>query len=159
MATNEALTPAIMGRCPCGASSIAIEQMPKVRFYCHCTICQSVYPGNYGDATLMLAKKVKVQTPDTIEFTRHLQKGGLERGTCKSCKHPVMALLDGPGLPQLAFVPAAVIPDQADKPKSARHIFYGTRTVDVDDNLPKTNGDKASMLVFTPSVLRVVFSG
>ncbi|MEP5938722.1 MAG: GFA family protein [Erythrobacter sp.] len=159
MAKSSAQDQAVAGQCPCGACKIELQQMPSVRFYCHCTICQSVYPSGFGDATLMLASKVSVLTPDAIAYTQHMKKGGLQRGTCRNCDHPVLAHLDSPIMPKLAFVPSAIIPDQSDKPQSARHIFYGTRAADVQDNLPKTHGDAASMMVFTPSVLKVVFGG
>ncbi len=157
MAQNKETGAQLTAQCPCGAASLAIEAMPTVRFYCHCTICQSVYPGDYGDATLMRADKVSVRTPGTITFTRHLDKGGLERGTCSQCNHPVVAFMNAPMMPKFAFVPAAVLPDRPDKPSSTRHIFYGTRARDVHDALPKTEGDAASMMVFTPSVLKVAF--
>lgn len=146
---------AFTASCSCGACRIELEEMPAFRFFCHCTICQSVYPGDYADATLMRASKVKVLTPETIVFAKH-KIGGLERGICKSCKHPVIAFMDGPMMPQLAFVPTAIFPGGTPIPKPARHIFYGTRVADVEDNVPKTEGERASMLALTPALLKVI---
>lgn len=141
--------------CPCGASQITLAKMPSVRFLCHCTICQSVYPGDYADATAIRADMVKVKTPDSIAFSKHKEPPALDRGICKSCNHPVVGFLKGPGAPEFAFVPSAVLPKEAGLPQPLRHLFYETRVADVDDDLPKTSGGFKSKFLLLLPFLRV----
>ncbi|AOL95137.1 GFA family protein [Porphyrobacter sp. LM 6] len=145
------------GCCPCGASRIALARMPKHRFLCHCTICQSVYPGDYADATITRADAVSLLTPDTVSFGHYKANSPLERGVCNSCGHPVAAFMKMPGMPDLAFVPTAMLPKEGVQPKPSRHIFYGTRKADVKDDLPKTSGELASMAVIVPDFLAALF--
>ncbi len=136
----------LTAKCPCGASEVTLAKMPSVRFLCHCTICQSVYPGDYADATAIRADMVEVNTPDSMTFSKLKEPPALDRGVCKSCNHPVVGFLKGPGAPEFAFVPSAVLPKEALLPKPLRHVYYDTRVADVDDDLPKTSGGFKSIL-------------
>ncbi|MCZ8369202.1 MAG: GFA family protein [Porphyrobacter sp.] len=145
------------GCCPCGTSRIALARMPRHRFLCHCTICQNVYPGDYADATITRADAVRLLTPETVTFGHYKANSPLERGVCTSCAHPVVAFMKMPAMPDLAFVPAAMLPKNRAQPRPTRHIFYGTRKADVIDDLPKTSGDLASMAVLLPDFLTALF--
>lgn len=145
------------GQCPCKTSRIALARMPKHRFVCHCTICQSIYPADYADATFMRADKVSLLTPETVTFGRHKTNNALERGVCQSCAHPVIAYMNMPAMPRLAFVPTALLPKDSPLPEPSRHIFYSTRKADMVDDLPKTSGELASMAMLMPGLLAAAF--
>lgn len=155
------MTEAIMtkAQCPCGEARIRIDHLPRLRFFCHCTICQQVYKRDYSDVTVMLAKHVHVSNDANISFGQYKAPPALDRGTCKSCDHPVVGFLKAPGMPRLAFIPAAVLPGGPKMPQPQRHIHYGTRIKDVADNLPKTESEVMSNLVLMPSILRVALAG
>jgi hypothetical protein len=150
---------AIKAQCPCGEARIRIDHMPQLRFLCHCTICQQVYDRDFSDVTVMLAKHVHVSDDANISFGQYKPPPALDRGTCTSCNHPVVGFLKTPGMPRLAFIPAAVLPESPHLPPPQRHIHYGTRVKDVADSLPKTESEMMSNLVLMPSILRVVFAG
>lgn len=149
----------ITAQCPCGDCTVQLAQMPSLRFLCHCTICQSVYPGHYADATVIRADKVTVEQSASLKFSQLKKPPALDRGVCASCQHPVVGFLESPGLPRLAFLPTAVLPQTEALPKPIRHVFYGTRKRDVDDPLPKTQSDWASKLVLLPPMIRVLRGG
>ncbi len=152
---TKAIGKAIKCRCPCGTSAIALERMPSVRFFCHCTICQSLYPGDYADATVTLDSNVTILTPDTITFNQYKEPPALDRGTCTECSHPVIGFIDGPKGKKFAFVPSTVLENAGPLPRPLRHVYYATRVRDIDDSLPKTNGPKMSQLMLTWPILKV----
>ena len=153
------LNQAIEAKCPCGQAQFKIDAMPRTRFFCHCTICQKVYKRDFSDVTVTLAKHVRVSPDAAISFNQYKAPPALDRGICTHCAHPVLGFLKSPGLPRLAFIPTAVLPDRADTPAPERHIHYGTRRRDVDDDLPKTSGELASNLVLLPAIVRVLMKG
>jgi len=152
-------TNTFVGQCPCGECVLEIEQMPSVRFLCHCNICQSVYPGDYADATVIRADKVKVKTPENIVYKQLKEPPALNRGICKSCNHPVVGFMKGQRSPELAFLPSAVLPERADKPRPLRHVFYETRVADINDSLPKTSGTFKSQMSLMLPFIRVLRGG
>ncbi|MFK7912669.1 MAG: GFA family protein [Pseudomonadales bacterium] len=144
-------------QCPCGNSRFTFSKAPTRRFLCHCTICQQVYQKPFADVTVMSAARVKVETPDSIEYAKHKDGQALDRGVCKSCRAPVVGFLDGLPMMRLAFFPCINIVDQGLLPSAQMHIFYHERSADVDDALPKIEGDKQSMFRSTGLVLKGFF--
>jgi hypothetical protein len=147
------------GKCSCGAARIALAKPPKYRFYCHCTICQSVYRAPFSDAMFINAKAVTVETPNALYFKRYRPGQALERGRCTTCDDPVIAMADLPFNAQLAFVPARIFDDQDQLPEAAVHIHYGTRQADIDDDLPKRNSPFASQMALTGPLIRALVAG
>lgn len=146
-----------VARCPCGACEIELDAVPRVRFLCHCTICQSVYPGDYADATMLRADRTRLLCAENLLFKKLAKPPALDRGVCDQCNHPVIGFLESGFLPTLAFVPTAVLPDGI-APPPLRHVYYGTRVTDVDDDLPKTHGELASQLSLILPFLRTILS-
>ena len=60
----------------------------------------------------------------------------IDRGICDACHRPVMAKM-GKGDKGYAFISTQNFVDPDALPPSVMHVFYGTRTADIDDNLPK----------------------
>ena len=44
--------------CRCGASQLLVTARPRVRYLCHCTICQAVYRKPYAVITALRAEDV-----------------------------------------------------------------------------------------------------
>lgn len=146
-----------IAQCPCGKCQVELTQIPSVRFLCHCTICQSVYPGDFADATLLRADKVSIKTPEEMTFSQLKAPPALDRGICNSCKHPVIGFLDGPLGVRFAFLPTVVLPKNDYLPKPLRHVYYDSRINDIDDALPKSGSPMMSQLALTLPIIRVTF--
>ena len=140
-------------QCPCGTSKFRLSKTPTRRFICHCTICQGVYRQPFADVTVMSAARVAIDTPETIEFGKYKEGPALDRGICKECNNPVVGFLPVMPFVRLAFVPCTNIQDQDALPDPAMHIYYDSRVADIDDALPKIEGDKKSQRKATGLVL------
>ncbi len=139
--------------CPCGTSKFSLSKRPTRRFLCHCTICQKIYQKPHSDVAVLSATRVSVETPNTIEFGKYKEEPALDRGLCKECGNPVVGFLPVMPFVRLAFVPCANILDQDRLPEPAMHIYYDTRVADVDDGIPKYEGNKQSQRKATGLVL------
>jgi len=146
--------------CPCGQSTFVVCGSPVAMFYCHCTICQSVYGLPRADVTVLWAKNVKLSSQRSLRFKKHRSPPALRRGVCEACGHPVVGFLTLAPFVELAFVPAQNYPPSSPLPAPSLHIFYGSRVADVDDALPKLNGYWPSQIATTQLILsRTLRSG
>jgi len=145
----------IICQCPCGAAKLTLQQLPITRFFCHCTICQAVYRQPHSDETILWASDVTIDEPKPIAFQRYRRPPAASRGICQECKSPVVAFVSITPLMRLAIVPSHLYIAQADLPTSRGHIFYGARTSDVDDQLPKHVGYLSSQF----AALRHIVTG
>lgn len=129
--------------CPCRQTSFEVNALPKVRFYCHCEVCQRVYQKPYSDFVVVWESTVKLPKQG-INFNTYKKPPALQRGICESCHKPVAALLTLlPGI-KIAFIPAENYCDPSQLPESSGHLFYHRRRSDSGDHLPKHNGYWAS---------------
>lgn len=140
--------------CPCGESHFSFSGAPLCRFYCHCTLCQEVYQAPFADAFLMQIDEPFEMTKGEVEFARKKANGGIERGLCPHCHAPLFARFPQSFLSKLAFVTAARFPAGTNLQPVDRHIFYGTRVADIDDDLPKYSSALSSNFGLTPAMLR-----
>lgn len=128
------------GSCRCGSSKFRVNGDSLCRFFCHCTICQSVYKQPFADVTAFRARDVEMPVNSKLEFRRLRSPPALNRGFCPECHMPVVGFLSLiPGL-GIAFVPSANLPDKRELPKPFAHIFYQSRAGDVSDAVPKVSG-------------------
>ncbi|QLC24218.1 hypothetical protein HFP57_03690 [Parasphingopyxis algicola] len=144
--------------CSCGAARLTLTALPRHRFFCHCTVCQTVYRAPFADVTVIRADRVAIETPEAIAFARYKSPPAIERGICTNCGKPVVALADMPLSPRLAFIAAKNFDDAAALPPSSMHIHYGTRSADIDDTLPKRSGPLVSQLAAMRPILGAIFS-
>ena len=131
--------------CPCGHSSFEISAAPRMRFFCHCTICQTLYKKAFADVTLLPWEHVQLAEQNTLDFGKYRSFPAINRGTCEECKAPVMAYA-GNGKSRLAFIAAANYSNQDVLPDPQLHIFYHSAAQPVDDELPKYKGYIRSQL-------------
>jgi hypothetical protein len=143
--------------CLCGASRFSVSGNPIGRFFCHCTICQSVYRKPFADVAYFWAEAVDLPADQSVEFRRYRPPPALRRGLCMKCMNPVVGFLTVvPGL-TVAFVPSQNFPRPAELPAPGRHIFYDRRVADIADSVPKVQGYIASEAYVTRSILAGLF--
>lgn len=143
--------------CPCGSARAALTAMPTQRFFCHCTICQSLYKAPFADVTILRADAVTVTTPDAVGFKKYKAPPALDRGLCTACEKPLLGFLSMPLLPGLAFIAAGNYEQQSLLPPADRHIWYRSRQQDVDDELRKISGPVMSQLAVVGPALKTAF--
>ncbi len=145
----------IQCECPCGAIKLTLRQLPITRFSCHCKICQAVYRKPCSDETIVWARDVAIDGLDRIEFKRYRRPPAAPRGICGQCGSPVIAFFSMTPLMRIAIVPSHLYVDQTELPPSRAHVFYETRTRDIDDELPKHSGYMSSQF----AALRLILGG
>ncbi len=153
--SNEALSHTCT--CPCGTSQFVVTAKPLARFLCHCAICQSVYQQPYADVTVFWARDVVLPEDHTVQFKKYRLPPAVNRGTCSSCKSPVVGFMHIAPFVRLAFVPSRNYPDQAALPDAGAHIFYHRRVADIGDALPKYSGYWRSELAVTLLLMSAMF--
>jgi hypothetical protein len=126
--------------CSCGKANIDIKGPVIGRFFCHCTICQSLYKEPCADVTIVRARSVIIRAPCEMEFRRYKSPPALNRGVCKACGSPVLGLTPGPSSLGLAFVASRTFESPELVPPPQYHVFYHRSVANVDDALPKISG-------------------
>jgi hypothetical protein len=133
-------------QCPCGANQFSAHGKPIVRFFCHCTICQEKYDASFADVTLF--KLPAMTLPEqAITFGKYKRFAAIDRGICDACQKPVIAKM-GAGEKGYAFISTQNFVSPEALPTSTMHVFYGTRTEDIDDSLPKYHSWLSSQWAF-----------
>ncbi|MFK8020770.1 MAG: GFA family protein [Pseudomonadales bacterium] len=125
--------------CPCGETTFQVNAAPKVRFFCHCSICQKLYNKAFADVTVLSWSHVQLPEQHNIKFDKYRSFPAIDRGTCGSCDKPVMASA-GSGDKRIAFISAANYSESVILPPAKMHIFYDRRKEAVLDDLPKHSG-------------------
>lgn len=143
--------------CSCGKSSFTITGHPFARFVCHCTDCQSVYRAPFGDTTMIWAKHVKLEKTHNINFKTYFKPPVLTRGTCASCGLPIVGFMYIAPFTKIAFIPNQNFPESYALSDPSLHIFYNSRTADMDDLLPKYNGYWRSELAMVKLIASTAF--
>ena len=139
--------------CRCGQSGAVVSVMPRVRFRCHCTKCQSVYKAPFGDGLVFRRSQARPIDPNTIRWIHTIRVSPLSRGLCKACGDPVLAHLYG----IFSIVPARTAAG-LELPPVDCDIYYGTRAEDQYDDVPKYFGALKTYLGLTVPFLRVLSS-
>ncbi|KAJ7292948.1 Mss4-like protein [Mycena rebaudengoi] len=130
------------GSCSCGSLSWAVTGQPLFSVYCHCTQCQRA-----DGAAFVCSMHYKpsaftwTHTPENAPDVENLKDFILYR--CKSCRSCAATTVTSGNWALRASQlerdeNGKVINWEGVKPTS--HIFYGTRLVDVADDLPKWDG-------------------
>jgi hypothetical protein len=144
--------------CRCGKTEFRIGARPFARFYCHCTICQSLYAKPYADVSVLWAGALTPAAPNDVKTARYRRPPALDRSTCMHCGKPVYGVFMFGPLRTIAFVPSANIGKDADLPAPVTHIFYHRRVADIDDGLPKYSGYWRSELAVSALLMRRAFT-
>ncbi len=99
------------------------------------------------NAVLFRLDDVKVSKGDAITYGKYKRIAAIDRGICDNCNKPVMAKV-GEGEKGLAFVATQNVKNPEELPPVDMHVFYGTRTEDSADDLPKYKNWITSQFVF-----------
>ncbi|KAJ7292927.1 Mss4-like protein [Mycena rebaudengoi] len=136
------------GRCFCGLVSYSFKGKPILSAYCHCTRCQAM-TGSALIWTIHVASEVFSWThsePHDAALDSYVTEGKTykTRYRCKRCGCCVSSYNSNTEHwsvfgPQLERVEGGEIKN-LDIVKPTAHIFYGTRLVDVADELGKWEG-------------------
>ncbi|KAJ7204409.1 Mss4-like protein [Mycena pura] len=131
------------GSCVCGLVSYSIQGQPLFSVYCHCTKCQRA-DGAAFVSTMHYSSPAFSWTysADVEPLVEDLDDMVLYRcKKCRSCAAAHMSASKNWALrgTQLARDEGGKIVDW-EGVKPTDHIFYGTRVVDVADDLPKWEG-------------------
>ena len=146
-------------QCSCGGVNLKVREPFMTRFFCHCTICQSVYKKPFSDVIALRASNVEIDKTSTLQFSRHRPPPNVNRGICASCEEPAIGFMTlAPGF-KIALLPTLMLRNPDDAPEPSLHIFYHSRTADVDDALPKHNGYWRSELAIMRQILSKLFTG
>lgn len=139
-------------QCPCGTTRYEIQGEPILRFYCHCTICQQQYQAPYVDVSLFKLEQVELPEDNGIIYHQLKRFAPVDRGRCPSCDKPILSKMGKEGK-AYAFMAARNCNNADDLPPPEMHVFYGTRTEDVDDELPKYSNGITSRYAFIKRML------
>ena len=150
--TTESSIP-LHGSCRCGFCGFDVHVVPKARFLCHCTICQSFTGRPSSDVTVVRAKDVTLLNEGGISFAKYRPPPNIKRGLCRKCNRPVIEYA-GFGPAKVMFIPAGNFENQAMLLNPQMHIFYDRRLTDCADDLPKYSGYFSSMLAAGRLIMR-----
>jgi hypothetical protein len=84
-----------------------------------------------------MAKHVPLGRAEHVRFETLKEPPALQRGFCRSCGCFVMAHTASLPFLSVAFVPAALYPEDVQLPEPEMHVYYESRVADVADDLPK----------------------
>ena len=137
--------------CSCGHVEFNVVHKPLARFCCHCTICQDFNDAAYADILIYDGAGIEEPPEGRVIYKSYKAKSPILRGKCANCDDPILeATVSGP---KLWIVPVAARQGTAKLPNPAAHIYYETRTQDIDDTLPKYKGALKSNLVMMKHIL------
>ena len=143
--------------CLCGESKIIVSHKPMARFRCHCSICQGLYNKPFADFTFLNAKHVSLEKTDRLEFAKHRLPPALNRGICSSCNTPLVGFMWLAPWLKFAFIPSERFENSALLPECRAHIFYHSRSADIDDSLPKISGYWPSEIAISKALVQGLF--
>jgi hypothetical protein len=126
--------------CDCGALTLTDRGAPELSLYCHCGSCRDLYNSDILSATAWSDDNVDLPSGDNVFEYAHPRKQ-MRRFGCAQCGTTMYAR-HRPGIPVIphglfrsannGVLPAELAPTM--------HLFYGERVLDVDDDLPKSEG-------------------
>ncbi len=108
----------------------------------------------YVDVVMLWDNTITLPAEQPFTFRKYRAPPALQRSTCDACGAPVIGFLRLAPFVRLAFSQAANFSEQSVLPLPSVHIFYHSRGLDVDDDLPKISGYWSSELAVT----RLLFS-
>ena len=149
--------PKYRARCHCGAVQYEVGADPVDAKICHCLACQKLHGAPMQWAAIFHKRDVRLN--QGIEHLRFFNSECLKherilpcKVSCGRCGTPIAdegrrMWLAFPSLfdfGRIANVPASF--------KPTCHIFYGSRVVDIHDDLPKWSGHKDSSELFQDGI-------
>lgn len=143
----------------CSCIDSQIEQLPKplFRLVCHCETCRT-YTGapHYDECTFLLSDCEHISF-DNVEFKSY-QKGfsPMKRGKCIDCGKLSYSTIRVWPFPAFVMLPSKML-QGSDKPKPFAHLYYQSKTIDVEDRVKKINGHILSQLAIQVNIMKSLF--
>lgn len=139
--------PRYRASCYCGAVRYEVGADPVDAKICHCLVCQRLHGAPMQWAAIFHKKDVRITAGiDHLRFYNSERDRYDRILPCKvSCKKCGTLIADEGRRMWLAFPALFDFGPSREIPAAFRptcHIFYGTRTVEVCDDLPKWSGHK-----------------
>jgi len=134
----------LQGGCFCGEVSFTLSAPPLLSAYCHCTICQCLTSCPFVHTMHFDASAFTIQTTSRLDSFSNPVKPHKNRWRCKNCGTSVSSYNSRTN--QWSVWGCTLERDDNgqlknwDIIKPTAHIFYGTRVLDVGDNLSKWEG-------------------
>ena len=152
---NEAFAAAYRAQCYCGAIAFEVCAEPVDAKICHCQVCQTLHGAPFQWAAIFHKADVRFVRGVSRLFFFSAETGQAGRTlpcklSCSVCRAPNA---DEGRRMFLAFVPLFDFGSPRRVPASFEptcHIFYGARTLDVNDSKPKYLGHKGQSPLWQP---------
>ena len=124
--------------CDCGAVTIKLRGEPRVRGYCHCNDCRDLLKIPYHSVTAWEPEQVEgVSGLDNLVEFQHPQKR-MKRVYCRHCGETLYNTnAMGWRVVSQLLIRKCLGGELPPELCSKSHFFYGSRIVDIDDELPK----------------------
>ncbi|GAB3680185.1 GFA family protein [Salinisphaera aquimarina] len=129
--------------CDCGHVTMRAHGAPELSLYCHCGSCRDMYSVDMLSATGWADDNVELPEESAM-FTYAVPGKQMKRFGCPKCGM-IMYGRHKPGIPVIPHgvfrkanggrLPAELAP--------TLHLFYRERVLDVQDDLPKSEGGEA----------------
>lgn len=118
------------GRCYCGKTGVTVSGPPAIEGFCHCTSCQKYHGAPFQAFSAWMSENVTLdgQTITSKECDQ------THRVSCAHCGGAVLTKKPENGM---TVVFPSTLKDSGRQFSGGLHIFYGERTMDVADGLPK----------------------
>lgn len=118
------------GQCYCGATRVEVAGLPAIEGFCHCKSCQKYHGAPFQAFAAWPNEKVTISgstiTSEVSPQTR--------RVSCANCGGVVMTKKPETGM---CVVFPSTLSGSGHSFLGDIHIFYGARSMDVGDGLPK----------------------
>lgn len=125
-------------RCNCGLVELLIHGSPMARAYCHCRSCRDLYDLPVLAATAWKKDAVRtIKGQDFINTYKHPTQQ-MQRHFCRACGTTVL----GENRLDLFVIRTSLIAKSLggqlpDALTPEFHLFYASREIDIEDDLPK----------------------
>lgn len=144
---DPSFVPKYSAACFCGTVRYEVSADPVDAKICHCPVCQKLHGAPMQWAAIFQKRHVRITTGlNALHFFNSEQVWYERILPCKiSCSRCGTPIADEGRRMWLAFPSLFDFGHEEEIPASFRptcHIFYGTRVVEVGDDLPKWSGHK-----------------
>ncbi|PFH48324.1 hypothetical protein AMATHDRAFT_65743 [Amanita thiersii Skay4041] len=148
--SHQPFKPIYTGSCSCGQVQFQISrERPLDTKFCHCRTCQKLHGAPFQWAAIFEKSDVLfTKGTDSLAFwssDRNSQEHSLPcKVSCNNCRSPIMD--EGRNMlllfPTLIDFPKGQEEEARRKFYPSSHIFYSSRSIDVQDGLPKYDKHK-----------------
>jgi len=126
--------------CDCGTVKLKLTGEPRVRGFCHCNDCRELLKIPYHSVTAWEKEAFSITAGEKeLVWYQHPEKR-MQRVYCSHCGETLFNTnaMDWRVVSQL-LIRKCCNGELPEELRSRSHFFYGSRIVDINDELPKKN--------------------